>query len=153
VDTIYIDTDTGTDVESATGTESQPYKSLAYAYIQHGGSEGKTYQSRSSETGSVSADGDPAERLLWKEPAKSAVKKAQGALDAHKKKLLKQQQAASQEEEKEKLRLKNLEDAKKIILKEDPSLPKAVKITIGRKDIDLGRLSQICLLAVVIQLE
>ena len=138
MDTIYIDTDTGVDDESATGAESKPYKSLAYAYIQQGGSEGKTYQSRSSETGPVSEDGDPAERLVWKEPAKSAIKKAQGAFDAHKKKLLKQQQAASQEEEKEKLRLKNLEDAKKIVLKEDPSLPKAVKITIGNKNVELG---------------
>ena len=137
-DKIYIDTDTGADEESAAGTESKPYKSLAYAYIRHGGSEAGTYQSRSSETGPVSADGDPAERLVWKEPAKSAVKKAQSALDAHKKKLLKQQQAASQEEEKEKLRLKNLEDAKKIVLEEDPSLPKAVKITIGNKNVELG---------------
>jgi asparaginyl-tRNA synthetase len=136
--TIYIDTDTGGDNESATGTESKPYKSLAYAYIQHDGSDGVAYLFRSSETGPVSADGDPAERLVWKEPAKSAVKKAQGALDAHKKKLLKQQQAASQEEEKEKLRLKNLEDAKKVVLKEDPSLPKAVKITIGHKNVELG---------------
>jgi len=90
--TIYIDTDTGTDHETATGTESKPYKSLAFAYIQHGGSEGKTYQSRASTTGPISADGDPAERLIWREPAKSAVKKAQGALDAHKKKALKQQE-------------------------------------------------------------
>jgi asparaginyl-tRNA synthetase len=135
---IYIDTDTGVDEESATGSETQPYKSLAYAYIQHGGSDGGKYQSRSSETGPVSADGDPAERLIWKEPAKSAIKKAQGALDAHKKKLLKQQQQASAEEEKEKLRLKNLEDAKKIVVKEDSSLPKAVKITIGHKNVTLG---------------
>ena len=138
MDTIYIDTDTGADDETATGAESKPYKSLAYAYIQHGGSEGKTYQSRSSTTGPVSADGDPAERLVWKEPAKSAIKKAQGALDAHKKKLLKQQQQAAHEEEKEKARLKNLEDAKKIVLTEDPSLPKAVKITIGNKNVELS---------------
>ena len=138
MDTIYIDTDTGVDDEAATGAESKPYKSLAYAYISHGGSEQKTYQWRSSETGAVSADGDPAERLVWKEPAKSAVKKAQGALDAYKKKLVRQQQAASQGEEKEKLRLKILEDAKKIFLKEDLSLPKAVKITIGQKNVRLG---------------
>ena len=62
-ESICIDTDTGVDDESATGSESKPYKSLAYAYIQHGGSEGKTYQSRSSVTGPVNADGDPAERL------------------------------------------------------------------------------------------
>jgi asparaginyl-tRNA synthetase len=136
--TIYIDTDTGTDDTHATGTEESPYKSLAYAYIQHGGSDGRLYKSRASTTGPVSADGDPAERLLWKDPAKSAIKKAQGALDAHKKKLLKQEQAAGQEKEKEKARLKTLEDAKKIILKEDTSLPKAVKITIGQKNVKLG---------------
>ncbi|CZT07533.1 hypothetical protein WAI453_013621 [Rhynchosporium graminicola] len=138
LDTIYVDTDAGTDDQAATGEESKPYKSLAYAYIQQGGSEGKTYQSRASVTGAVSADGDPAERLVWKEPAKAAVKKAVGALDAHKKKVLKQQQQAAQEEEKEKARLKTLEEAKKIVLTEDESLPKAVKITIGEKSITLG---------------
>ncbi|KAL5322835.1 hypothetical protein ACEPPN_010814 [Leptodophora sp. 'Broadleaf-Isolate-01'] len=138
MDTIYVDTDAGTDDQAATGEESKPYKSLAYAYIQQGGSEGKTYQSRASVTGAVSADGDPAERLVWKEPAKAAVKKAVGALDAHKKKVLKQQQQAAQEEEKEKARLKTLEDAKKIVLTEDSTLPKAVKITIGDKNIELG---------------
>jgi asparaginyl-tRNA synthetase len=137
-ETIYIDTDTGVDEESTPGTESKPYKSLAYAYIQHGGAEGKAYLSRSSTTGPVSADGDPAERLVWKEPAKSAVKKAQGALDAHKKKIQKQQQVAAQEEEKEKARLKHLEEAKKIVLTEDASLPAAVKIRIGDKDMTLG---------------
>ncbi|KAI9047917.1 hypothetical protein LZ554_007719 [Drepanopeziza brunnea f. sp. 'monogermtubi'] len=139
METIYVDTDVGVDDETATGAESKPYKSLAYAYIQHDGSEGgRTYKSRASTTGPVSADGDPAERLAWKEPAKAAQKKAQGALDAHKKKLVKQQQAAAQEEEKEKARLKTLEDAKKIVLTEDSSLPKAVKITIGDKNIELG---------------
>lgn len=135
---IYIDTDTGADEESSQGTESKPYKSLAYAYIQHGGAEGNSYLSRASTTGPVSADGDPSERFAWKEPAKSAVKKAQGALDAHKKKLQKQAQIAAQEEEKEKARLKNLEDAKKIIITEDASLPPATKIRIGDKTVKLG---------------
>jgi asparaginyl-tRNA synthetase len=136
--TIYVDTDVGLDEESQPGTESKPYKTLAFAYIQQGGSEGKTYLSRASTTGPVSANGDPAERLVWKAPAKAAIKKAQGALDAHKKKLLKQQQQAAQEEEKEKARLKHLDEAKKIVLEENPSLPKAVKITIADKDVELG---------------
>ena len=136
--TIYVDTDIGLDEESQPGTESKPYKTLAFAYIQQGGSEGKTYLSRASTTGPVSANGDPAERLVWKDPAKAAIKKAQGALDAHKKKLLKQQQQAAQEEEKEKARLKHLDEAKKIVLEENPSLPKAVKITIADKDVELG---------------
>jgi asparaginyl-tRNA synthetase len=136
--TVYVDTDVGLDEESQPGTESKPYKTLAFAYIQQGGSEGKTYLSRASTTGPVSADGDPAERLVWKDPAKAAIKKAQGALDAHKKKLLKQQQQAAQEEEKEKARLKHLDEAKKIVLEENHSLPKAVKVTIGDKDVELG---------------
>ncbi|KAF7949976.1 hypothetical protein EAE96_007281 [Botrytis aclada] len=137
-DTIYIDTDVGQDDQSATGAESKPYKSLAYAYIQHGGSEGGKYQSRASATGAVSADGDPSERLVWKDPAKAAIKKAQSALDAHKKKLVKQQQMAAAEKEKDDARLKTLEDSKKIVLTEDSSLPPAVKIKIMRKDIELG---------------
>ena len=63
---IYVDTDVGVDEESTEGTETKPYKTLAYAFIQKNGSaEGKTYQSRASTTGAVSADGDPAERLAW----------------------------------------------------------------------------------------
>lgn len=138
MDAIYIDTDVGQDDQTATGAETKPYKSLAYAYIQHGGSEGGKYQSRASTTGPVSADGDPAERLIWKEPAKAAIKKAQNALDAHKKKLVKQQQMAAADKEKEDARLKTLEEARKIVLTEDSSLPAAVKIKIGRKDIELG---------------
>lgn len=137
-DAIYVDTDVGQDDQSATGAESKPYKSLAYAYIQHGGSEGGKYQSRASTTGAVSADGDPSERLVWKDPAKAAIKKAQNALDAHKKKFVKQQQMAAAEKEKDDARLKTLEDSKKIVLTEDSSLPPAVKIKIMRKDIELG---------------
>lgn len=136
---IYVDTDVGVDSELADGSEKKPYQSLAYAYIHHQtGNEKTSYLSRQSVTGPISADGDASERLAWKEPAKSAVKKAQNALDQHKKKLLKQQQVAAHEEEKEQARLKNLEEAKKIVIKEDTSLPKAVKITIGQKDIELG---------------
>jgi len=136
--TIYVDTDVGKDDESADGSEAKPYKSLGYAFIQQNGTNNKSYSQRASVTGPVSADGDPAERLAWKEPAKSAVKKAQNALDQHKKKLAKQQQVAAAEAEKEHQRLKNLEDAKKIVLTEDPSLPKAVRITTGNKDAKLG---------------
>jgi asparaginyl-tRNA synthetase len=135
---IYIDLDAGKDEEGADGSEAKPYKSLGYAFIQHGGAENKSYLQRASVTGAVSADGDPSERLAWKEPAKSAVKKAQNALDQHKKKLVKQQQIAAAEAEKEQQRLNNLEDAKKIVLTEDASLPKAVRTTTGDKDIKLG---------------
>ncbi|KAI1655115.1 asparaginyl-tRNA synthetase [Daldinia decipiens] len=134
----YVDADAGKDDETADGSEQKPYKSLAYAYIQNFEKPTPQYQTRASETGPVGPDEDPSVRLLWKEPAKSAVKKAQGALDAHKKKVQKQQQAAAAEAETKKQRLQNLEAAKKIVLKQDESLPKPIRIKISRKDIELG---------------
>ncbi|RKF55650.1 Asparagine--tRNA ligase, cytoplasmic [Golovinomyces cichoracearum] len=137
--TIYIDIDIGVDDETATGTQDRPYKSLAYAFIREEGvSQTKTYLSRASTSGPVGTKGDPAEKLAWKEPAKSAVKKAQSAVDAHRKKLLKQQQTAAQEAEREAVRLANLEDARKIVLSEDPTLPAALKIRTSDKNIPLG---------------
>lgn len=88
----YVDTDVGADNETADGSEKKPYQSLSYAYIRTGNDKA-SYLTRQSMSGPVSADGDPSERLDWKEPAKSAVKKAQNAFDQHKKKLLKQRTA------------------------------------------------------------
>ncbi|KAI1335721.1 asparaginyl-tRNA synthetase [Xylariaceae sp. FL0016] len=134
-DKCYVDTDAGHDDDTADGSDFKPYKSLAYAYIQNHEKPTPQYQIRASQTG---PEEDPAEKLLWKDPAKSAVKKAQSALDAYKKKLQKQAQAQAAEEDQRKARLANLESAKSIVLKQDESLPKATKIKIGRKDIELG---------------
>ncbi|KAK8048491.1 asparaginyl-tRNA synthetase [Apiospora phragmitis] len=134
----YVDTDAGADDETADGSEFKPYKSLPFAYIQNYEKPTPQYQIRASVTGPVGPEEDSSVRLLWKDPAKSAVKKAQGALDAHKKKMQKQAQAAVEEEKQKKQRMQNLEDAKKIVLKEDASLPKALKIKLNRKDIELG---------------
>lgn len=136
--TIYVDLDAGKDEESTAGSEAAPYKSLAYAFIQQNGADGKTYLQRASVTGAVAEGEDESVRLQWKAPAKAAVKKAQNALDQHKKKLVKQQQVAAAEAEKEKQRQQNLEDAKKIVLKEDASLPAAFRITTGKQDVKLG---------------
>jgi asparaginyl-tRNA synthetase len=138
IETFYVDTDVGKDDETADGSETKPYQSLSHAYIQQYKKENKKFLVRQSVTGAVAEGADESERLTWKEPAKSAVKKAQNAVDQYKKKLAKQAQVAAAEEEKEKHRLKNLEDAKKIVLVEDTSLPEAKKITIGDKTIELG---------------
>lgn len=139
MDVCYIDTDTGVDDPTAAdGTEAKPYKSLAFAYIQNFEKPVPTYLNRASVTGALGADEDPSARLAWKEPPKSAVKKAQGALDSHKKKVAKQKQAAAAEEEKKKQKQLALEEAKKIVLKQDSSLPEAVTITTANKDIELG---------------
>lgn len=129
----YVDVDAGLDEPSADGTESKPYKSLSYAMITNIDRPTLTYLTRASKTGD-----DPAAALLWKEPAKSAVKKATSAVDAHKKKLIKQAQNAAKEEEARKQRLDNLEEAKKVVIKQDPSLPEAQKIRIDDKTVELG---------------
>jgi len=140
VKTTYIDTDTGVDdTTAADGSEAKPFRTLAFAYIQNlDQPEAPKYLQRSSVTGPIAADEDPSARLVWKEPGKSATKKAQAGVEQHKKKLAKQQAAQAAEEEKKKQRLQTLENAKKIVLKEDESLPKAVKITIATKDVELG---------------
>ncbi|OAA71377.1 asparaginyl-tRNA synthetase [Cordyceps fumosorosea ARSEF 2679] len=137
-DICYVDTDVGVDEPTADGTEAKPFKTLPFAYIQKIDHHGTQFLSRASVTGPLADGEDPAARLAWKEPAKSAVKKAQSVLDIHKKKLVKQQAAQAAEDAKKKARLDNLEAAKKIVLVQDASLPAAVKMGIANKDVELG---------------
>ncbi|KKY39411.1 putative asparaginyl-trna synthetase [Diaporthe ampelina] len=132
-DTSYVDTDAGVDDASADGSESKPYKSLAYAMIANIERPTTKFLSRASKTGD-----DPGAALQWKEPAKSAAKKATSAVEQHKKKLAKQASTAAVEEEARKQRLKNLEEAKKNVIKQDPSLPEARKLRIDDKNVELG---------------
>lgn len=135
----YIDPVNGKDDETADGSEAKPYQSLYHALLQHLDKPAPVYLTRPAaapvKEGSASTDGPVA---AWEEPAKSAMKKAVGRVDVYKKKLAKEQASAKQEEEERKQRLKNLEDAKKIVLKEDPSLPAAVRIRLNNKNVELG---------------
>ena len=134
----YVDTDAGVDDISADGSEEKPYKSLAYAYIQRYDNPAKLlYLTRASATDPVVL-GDRSAKLGWKEPPKSAVKKADSAIKAHKKKLEKQAAMAAEKEKLKEQRRKNLEEAKKVVIHEDQSLPPAVKINLGMKDVKLG---------------
>ncbi|KAH7349468.1 asparaginyl-tRNA synthetase [Plectosphaerella cucumerina] len=139
-DKVYIDTDVGSDEVAADGSETAPYKSLAHAYIINHPKEPSSLQFfiRASQTGAVGPDEDPAVRLQWKEPAKSAVKKAQAQLDGHKKKLVKQAQVEAEQEAKRKQRLEVLDNAKKIQLQKPDWIADAQKIRIGNKDVQLG---------------
>lgn len=134
----HIDTDVGLDDQTADGSEAKPFKTLPFAYIQNMDKEGVEYASRASVTGAIGADEDPSARLAWKEPAKSAVKRAQTVLDQHKKKLVKQAQIQAVEDAKKQQRLDNLEAAKKIVITQDESLSAATKINIGNRSIELG---------------
>ncbi|OCT46253.1 Asparagine--tRNA ligase, cytoplasmic [Cladophialophora carrionii] len=130
-DTIYIDEDVGRDEESVAGSQAAPYKTLLFAMIQH---PGASYQTRKSETGPVDANGDPATRLEWKPAAKSALKKATNLYEQHKKKLAKAADLAIRDKEAADKRKAVLEEAKKVILEEDRSLPEPVRIKLNVVD-------------------
>ncbi|KAF5027039.1 hypothetical protein F66182_847 [Fusarium sp. NRRL 66182] len=129
----YIDPAFGADDDArADGSQMRPFKTLGYAYIQTIDKPESRYLVRTDPEATTQDSSADAE---WKEPSKSAIKKAKGALDGYRKKMASQKLA---EEEQQKRRDKRLQEAKNITLKEDPSLDKARKITIGHKDIRLG---------------
>lgn len=134
---IYIDEDVGRDDDSATGTETAPYKSLLYAMIKHA-ADGPTFQTRKSETGAVEADGDPASRLEWKPASKSALKKATNLYDQHKRKQAKASEIAIRENAEAAKRQQILEEAKKVVIQEDKSLPAPVQIRLD--DVDSAKI-------------
>nr|KMM65772.1 asparaginyl-tRNA synthetase [Coccidioides posadasii RMSCC 3488] len=133
--TIYIDEDVGRDDESAAGTDLSPYKTLVYAFLQHPPStENIQYLTRKSETGPIGEDGDPSVRLEWKPATKSALKKATNLFEARKKKAAKEHELALRQKEEAEKRQLVLEAAKKVVIKEDASLPKPVRIRLYEKD-------------------
>lgn len=130
--TYYIDEDVGHDIADQTGDESLPYKTLGYAVLTRG--ESVKYKTRKSVTGEIAEGADATSRLEWKDAAKSALKKAVNYAKAQKKK-------AGKEEEQLALRMKEetarnivLDEAKKVVLEEDTSLPKPVKIKLDDTD-------------------
>ena len=137
---IYIDEDVGVDDQSADGTEKTPFKTLLYAFIQHAPGDGRQYLTRKSETGPVSEDGDPTERLQWKPASKSGIKKATNLFEQHQKKLAKTSDIAVREKEEAAKRKVILEEAKKVTIHEDPALPKPVSLFLDEKDSNVVKL-------------
>lgn len=134
--TVYVDEDKGIDDASADGTEQHPYQTLLFAHIQHPptSSDGPQYQTRKSQIASAGTDGDPAPISEWKPATKSALKKAANLYEQHKKKLAKGNQLAMREKQEADNRQQGLEEAKKIKITQDASLPKATKIMLDEKD-------------------
>ena len=132
--TIHIDEDVGADSQPADGSATHPYKTLLYAFIQHPSGGGGQYLTRKSQTGPVSQDGDPAVRQEWKPVSKSAMKKATSLFEQHQKKLAKTDQLALREKEEAEKRQAVLEEAKKVTIAEDSSLPRAITIHLDEKD-------------------
>jgi asparaginyl-tRNA synthetase len=132
---VYIDEDVGLDDASATGSETAPYKTLLHAFVQHAPTtEGIQYLTRKSQTDAPGEDVDPAAKLEWKPATKSAMKKATNLYEQRKKKAAKEQELAIREKAEADKRQKVLEEAKKVIIKEDTSLPKPVRIRLDVTD-------------------
>lgn len=92
--------------------------------------DGSTEQSRSS--GHAEASGTGAD--LPKEPTKSALKKAEKLRQQREAKAVKEQELAIRREKDEENRKIALEEAKKVIIQEDPSLRPATRIEIREKN-------------------
>lgn len=115
-ETAYIDEKTGKDSTDATGAEDSPYASLSYAFIQRDGQG--SFLTKKEEEG----------KSEWVPATKSGLKKAATALATHKKKQGKNADLAIREKKEAEETAKRLEEAKMIVIVEEPGLPKARKI-------------------------
>ncbi|KAJ8120126.1 hypothetical protein ONZ43_g3087 [Nemania bipapillata] len=134
---VYINETLGSDELGTLGTEEEPFKTLVSAY--------KAFPPESSTPSPVyltrvvkqASDGDDA-ASEWREPTKSAMKTAASRYADHLKKIAKQQQEEAN-------RLAALAEARKVIIQEDPTLPKAVRLKISAitpEGVVLGSASQ-----------
>ncbi|KAF2268454.1 asparaginyl-tRNA synthetase [Lojkania enalia] len=130
--TYYIDEDVGEDTTTQTGAEDLPYKTLGFAVLSHG--EGAKFLTRKSVTGEVPEGLDEKARLEWKPAAKAALKKAINYAKAQQKKAVKEKELLALRTKEEADRKKVLDEAKKIVVEEDMSLPKAEKIKLDETD-------------------
>lgn len=128
----YVDEDVGKDDPGAVGTETAPYKTLLHAMIQHG--KDASYMTRKSETGPVSEDGDPAARLEWKPATQSAKKKATKLFEQHQRKQASKGEQDTKDAQEAMRKLQLIEEAKKVVIQEDKSLPAPVRIRLDETD-------------------
>lgn len=135
--TYYIDEDVGQDIETQEGSEELPYKTLGFAVLTR--TEAPKFLTRKSLTGDIPEGSDATARLEFKPVAKAALKKAVNYAKSEKKKAEKKQEQLALRAKEDADRKKVLDEAKKITLEEDKSLPAAKKIKLDdTKDITLG---------------
>ncbi|KAJ4259672.1 hypothetical protein NW762_007602 [Fusarium torreyae] len=117
---IYVDEEAGSDLPEIQGTEAAPFKSLLEAYYRHGAESEYQVKKKDDEE--------------YKPAAKSALKKAVNYAAQQKKKLEAAAKRAEKDAQDESARLAVLEEAKKIKITDDPSLPKPVSILLQETD-------------------
>lgn len=130
--TYYIDEDAGLDSTEQTGAEDLPYKSLGFAVLTH--TENHKFLTRKSVTGDIPEGSDASARLEWRPVAKAALKKAVNYAKGEKKKAEKAEQLLALRSKEEADRKKVLDEAKKIVLEEDSSLPQPIRIKLDDTD-------------------
>lgn len=135
--TIFIDEDVGRDEVLANGgTETAPYKTLVHALLQHhDASPDAQYMTRKSLTQDVKEGQDPeVVRLQWSPVTKSAMKKGVSIFQQRKKKASKEVEIAIREKQEYEKRQQVLEEAKKVPIIEDKSLPAPIRIKLDETD-------------------
>lgn len=114
--TYYIDESAGSDT-TGHGTQDSPYQSLAHALFAH---------SSDQITLRIKKDKD------WEEPTQSSLKKARKTADGLEKKRKKLEEVSAAEEAKKKeeaeKRERMLDESRRVVLREDEALPKALRV-------------------------
>ncbi|KAL9104987.1 MAG: hypothetical protein Q9163_000159 [Psora crenata] len=137
---IHVDDDVGKDEPSADGSEASPYKTLLFAHIRHPPSDGFSFFTRKSKTVNAKEDGSEEAQTEWKPATASALKKVTKLYDQHKRKLAKSDEVAIREKGEQEKRQQALQDAMRVKITEDASLPRAFKIRLDEKDPKLIKL-------------
>lgn len=140
VEHVFIDEAAGRDESNAIGSQSSPYKTLLYAYIRIPPGDRVAYFQRnvSKEPSTGKDEQDIHEE--WKPVTASATKKAQKAYENHKKKLARTDELALREKAEKDKRQQALQEAMKVKITEDSSLPRAFKIRLDETDPKLVKL-------------
>lgn len=117
---IFIDEEIGVDARETAGTEAAPFKSLLEAFFHHGPDVEYQVKKKDDEE--------------YKPAAKAALKKATNYASQQHKKLEAAAKRAEKEAQEEAAREAVLEEAKKLKIVDDPSLPKPVRINLAETD-------------------
>jgi asparaginyl-tRNA synthetase len=133
-DLVYVDEDVGKDEVSQPGTEDSPYKSLDFAHFQKKLGAHDQYRVRKSLTGDVPEGSDASVRLQWQPAPKAGYKKAVKNAQILEKKAAREQELELRRKKEEDERQLILDEAKKVVLTEDSSLPKPIKMKLNEKD-------------------
>ena len=112
---IFIDEANGND-DSGTGTQNEPYKTLAFAVFKHDEPDVQLL---------VRKDGESP----YENPTDSSLKKAKKGAQGLKKKADKAAEIAEREAKERAEADKKLEESKKIVLVEDESLPALTRVS------------------------